>query len=48
MSLSLDDFVDLIEAEIEEPEESLGDRLSGTVDAEIDSVEEVRDVRESV
>jgi len=48
MSLSLDDFADLLGESDEETDERLGDRLSGTVDAEIDSVEEVRDVRERV
>lgn len=47
MSLSLDDFRDLIGGDGEK-EERLGDRLSGSVDADLDSVEAVRDVREKV
>jgi hypothetical protein len=45
MSLSLDDFADLLGEGNEETDESLGDRLSGTVDADVDSVESVREVR---
>ena len=48
MSLSLDDFADLLGEGNEETDERLGDRLSGTVDAEVDSVGSLRDVRERV
>ena len=48
MSLSLDDFADLLGEGDEETDERLGDKLSGTVDADVDSVESVRDVRERV
>lgn len=48
MSLSLGDFLDFLGESNEETDEHLGDRLSGTVDADVDSVESVRDVRESV
>ena len=47
-SLSLDDFAELLGETGDETGERLGERLSGTVDADMDSVEEVRDVREQV
>jgi len=48
MSLSLDDFSELLSESDGETDEPLGDRLSGIVDADVDSVEEVREVREQV
>jgi hypothetical protein len=47
MSLSLEEFADLLgetEAD-EETDEPLGDRLAGSVDADVDSVGAVRSVR---
>ena len=48
MSLSLDDFAELLGESDGETDDPLGDRLSGRVDADMDSVEEVREVREQV
>ena len=48
MSLSLDDFAELLGEDDGETDERLGERLSGAVDADMDSVEEVREVREQV
>ena len=45
MSLSLGEFADLLGENDGETDERLGDGLSGTVDAKVDSVESVRDVR---
>jgi hypothetical protein len=45
LRLLLEEFADLLGEGDDETDERLGDRLSGTVDAEVDSVEAVRDVR---
>ncbi|MDY7081475.1 MAG: hypothetical protein SXQ77_03495 [Halobacteria archaeon] len=47
MSLSLSEFNELLHRERKDSE-NLGDRLSGSLDVDVDSVEDVRDIRETI